>query len=409
MTTDQSGMSRVTSAVWIALFCGGLISALSFGVRSSFGLYLAPISAELGWGREVFALSMALQNLIWGVTSPIAGALADRYGPFRVIVGGAIIYIAGLLVMSMGQTPSEFHFGTGLLIGAALAGTSFGIVFGAVGRMVPDERRSWALGIVSASASLGQFGITPIGQAFLDAFGWSDALWYMSAIALLMIPLAFAFRSVNPEGTGVGNAESDQTMRQAIAEAFGNSSYWYLTLGFFVCGFHVAFIAVHLPAYVVDLGLSAEVGAWAIALVGLFNVIGSYSAGVLGGKHSKKMLLSWLYFARSIVIAIFIFSPPSTALVLVFAVAMGLLWLSTVPLTSGLVAQMFGMRYMTTLYGVVFLSHQIGSFLGVWLGGRFYDLTGSYDIIWWAGIALGIFSGIVHLPIKEEAVERQAA
>ena len=392
---------------YIALFCGGIIGALAFGIRSGFGVFLPPITAELGVGREVFAFSLAIQNLIWGATQPFAGAIADRYGPFRAICGGAIVYAAGTVLIAFSATPSMLHLSAGVLVGAGLAGTSFGIILGAVGQLFPPERRSWALGVTGASGSLGQFLLVPVAGSLVAGFGWKDAALFMGLGSLVMIPLAIAFWPV--KGTKANPLPSGQSLGQALREAFGYKSFWLLTSGFFVCGFQVAFIAVHLPAYVTDLGMPVTIGANALALVGLFNVIGSYSAGVLGGKFSKKYLLSMLYFGRSVVIVFLLLMPPSELMIYVFASAMGLLWLSTVPLTSGLVGQIFGMRYMSMLFGIVFFSHQIGSFLGVWLGGIFFDETGSYDLIWYMSIALALFAGFIHWPIREEAIVRAPA
>ena len=379
---------------------GCLILLLSFGTRAGFGLFLAPISAEFGWGREVFALAIALQNLVWGLGQPFAGALADRYGSGRVLAGGGALYAAGVAIMAYASTPLVLHVSAGLLIGLGLSGASFAVVLAAIGRIVPEEKRTWAFGLGTAAGSLGQFLLVPVGQAFLAAYGWSFALVLLSFFAVAMVPLAGGLRG------RVAAARTEQSLGQALKEAAGHAGYLYLNGGFFVCGFHVAFIQVHLPAYVTDLGLSLETGAWALALVGLFNIIGSYSSGVLGSRYSKKYLLSMLYAARAVAIAIFIVAPPSQVSVLLFAAAIGLLWLSTVPLTSGLVAQIFGTRYMATLFGIVFLSHQVGAFLGVWLGGYLYDATGSYDVVWWLGVALGLIAALLHWPIDERRVVR---
>jgi MFS family permease len=383
---------------YLALIMGGAIAALAFGIRSGFGLYLGPISLEFGYGREVFALSLAIQNLVWGVTQPFAGAIADRYGPFKAIAIGAVIYSAGTILLSFSNTPGMFHLSAGVLVGAGLAGTSVGIILGAVGQLFPPEKRSFALGVTGAASSLGQFLIVPAGQALLSTVGWNQSAMILGVLALLMLPLGLVFLKARPKPSM--SDEPDQTMGQALKQAIGLPSFWLLSAGFFVCGFHVAYIAVHLPSFVVDIGLSAEVGAWALGLVGLFNVIGSLLAGYLGGRFPKKYLLSGLYFGRAVLMTGFVLSPPSEALVYVFAATMGLLWLSTVPLTSGLVADIFGPRYMTTLFGIVFLSHQIGGFLGAWLGGYVFDATGSYDIVWWISVGLGVFSGIVHWPIR---------
>ncbi|KZD11916.1 MFS transporter [Oceanibaculum pacificum] len=390
--------------VAVIMICGSLIVALSFGVRSAFGLFMVPISGELGWGREIFALSIALQNLLWGLGQPFAGALADRFGSMKVLIAGGLLYSAGVLLMSVSTSPSLFHLSTGLLVGFGLSGTGFSIVLAAVGKVVAPEKRSWALGIVTAAGSFGQFAMVPLGQAFLSAYGWQTTVLILGVTSLAMLPLALAFKGVG-QGGAAGPANS-QSLGQALREASRHKGFLLLTAGFFVCGFHVAFIAAHLPSFVIDRGLDPQIGAWALGLVGLFNVIGSYTAGVLGGKYTKKYLLSYLYVARSAVIVLFISFPMTATTVLLFAAAMGLLWLSTVPLTSGIVAQVFGPKYMSMLTGIVFFSHQIGSFLGVWGGGYLYDTTGSYDIVWYCSIALGIFAGIVHWPIDERPVVR---
>jgi predicted MFS family arabinose efflux permease len=392
------GLSR---AAVIAIACGAFIVLVSFGIRSGFGLFLQPMSLDLGWGREVFALAMALQNLLWGVSQPFAGVIADKWGTARTIIGGVVLYVLGVYLMSTTSSAPELYFSAGVLVGLGLSGTSFGVVLAAVGRSVPAERRSVALGITTAVGSLGQFLMPPIGQAFLSAYGWQTAL---ALLALGSIAMVFAAGGLRGRVEASGHGQ--QTIRQALAEASRHSGYLYLTAGFFVCGWHIAFIAVHLPAYLADGGLPTEIAAWCLALVGLFNVIGSYAAGVLGGRLSKKYCLSFLYAARSVLILTFIALPLSAASALVFSAIMGLLWLSTVPLTSGLVAQIFGPRYMATLFGIVFLSHQVGSFLGVWLGGYLYDVYGSYDLIWWLSIALGLIAALLHWPIDEREVPR---
>jgi predicted MFS family arabinose efflux permease len=375
----------------IAIACGSFIVLLSFGIRSGFGLFLQPMSLDLGWGREVFALAMALQNLLWGASQPFVGAIADKWGTARTVIGGGVLYVLGVYLMSTTSSPPELYFSAGVLVGLGLSGTGFGVVLAAVGRSVPAERRSVALGITTAVGSLGQFLMPPIGQAFLSAYGWQTALALLAFGSIAMVFAAGGLRG-RVETSGQG----EQTIRQALTEARQHSGFLYLTAGFFVCGWHVAFIAVHLPAYLADGGIPTEVAAWCLALIGLFNVIGSYAAGVLGGRLSKKYCLSVLYLTRSVVILAFITVPLSV----------GLLWLSTVPLTSGLVAQIFGPRYMATLFGIVFFSHQIGSFLGVWLGGYLYDAYGSYDLIWWLSIALGLIAALLHWPIDERAVLR---
>lgn len=386
----------------LVIFCGSLIVLISFGIRSSFGLLLEPISSDLGWGREIFAISMAIQNLLWGVMQPVAGGIADRYGAAKVIAASAAIYIVGLVIMAHSVTPTMMHISAGVLIGTALAGTAFGVVLAAIARVVPEQQRSLALGIGTASGSCGQFLVVPAGQALLADYGWEITLLALAFLALLMIPASMATR-----GAAVDSGPPQRPM-EALSEASRHGSYWLLMMGFFVCGFHVAFISVHLPAFLGDKGLPASAGAWSIALIGLFNVVGSLTAGWLGGTHSKKYLLSMIYLGRAVAIAVFILVPVTLTSVYIFAAVMGLLWLSTVPLTSGLVGQMFGPRYMGMLFGIVFLSHQLGSFLGVWLGGRLYDQTGSYDLVWWIGIALGVASAIVHWPIDERPLARLA-
>ncbi|GAB4224684.1 MAG: MFS transporter [Kiloniellaceae bacterium] len=387
----------------IIIGAGCLLALLSFGIRASFGLFLAPMSGDFGWGREVFAFAIAVQNLLWGLCQPIAGAVADRYGSARVLAGGALIYAAGLFLMAGASTPGLLTFSTGLLVGVGVAGASFAIVLAAFARLMPEDKRSWALGLGTAAGSAGQFFVVPLGQAFISAYGWSMALTLFGFLALVMVPLATALTGRSEHGSG-----PQQSIGGALREAFKHPSYNLLTLGFFVCGFHVAFIQTHLPPYITDMGLDAGLAAWALALVGGANIVGAFTAGYLGGRYSKKYLLSALYFARAVVIALFFLSPISEASVLLFAAAMGLLWLSTVPLTSGLVAQFFGTRYMAMLFGVVFFSHQVGSFLGVWLGGYFFDTTGSYDVVWWGSVALGLLAALIHWPIREAPVARLA-
>jgi predicted MFS family arabinose efflux permease len=375
----------------VVITAGCLIALISFGVRAGFGLFLAPMSADLGWGREVFALAIAIQNIMWGLGQPVAGAIADRYGSGRVLAIGGLVYAAGVYLMAVTTTPLMFHMSAGVLVGLGLSGASFAVVLA-------------AFGIGTAAGSLGQFLMVPLGQAFMSAYGWSVALMLLSLFALLMIPLAGALTGRPPSQA----TTRDQSLREALREAGGHSSYLYLTSGFFVCGFHVAFIQTHLPAYLTDAGIAAAVGAWALSLVGLFNIVGSYVSGMLGGRYSKKYLLSSLYLSRAVAIAVFVLVPVSETSALVFASVMGLLWLSTVPLTSGLVAQMFGLRYMATLFGIVFFSHQMGAFTGVWLGGYLFDTTGSYDVVWWVGVALGVLAAVLHFPIDERPVEQLA-
>jgi len=386
----------------VVLIAGCLLAILSFGIRSSFGLFLAPMSDEFGWGREVFALAIAVQNLLWGLSQPVAGAVADRYGSGRVLAAGALLYAAGLFLMSGASTPGLLMLSTGILVGVGVAGASFAIVLAAFARLVPEDKRSWALGLGTAAGSAGQFFVVPLGQSFISAYGWSTALTLLGFMALIMVPLSTALTGRSDRG-GL-----HQSAGNALKEAFKHPSYNLLTLGFFVCGFHVAFIQVHLPPYITDMGLDAGLAAWALAIVGGGNIIGAYASGMLGARFSKKYLLSGLYFARAVVITLFVLLPISPASVLIFSGAMGLLWLSTVPLTSGLVAQFFGTRHMAMLFGVVFFSHQVGAFLGVWLGGYLFDATGSYDLVWWGSVALGLLAAAVHWPIREAPVARLA-
>ena len=385
-----------------AVVCGGLIVWLAVGTRQSFGLFLQPITGDLGWGRETFAFALALQSLMWGLAQPFAGMVADRYGSGRVLVAGTAVYVAGLALMSQTSAAWHFHLGAGVLIGLALAATSFAVVLAAVGRLVTPERRGLTFGIVTAIGSFGQFAMVPTGQAFLAAYGWSTAFVLLAACALLIAPLAVALTGRQPASEGAHS----QGLREALAEAARHGGFRYLTLGFFVCGFQVTFIAVHLPASLADAGIATSVAAWALSLIGLFNVIGSLGCGILGDRFSKKYLLSLLYLVRAVAIAVFLSVPLGTVSVLVFASVMGLLWLGTVPLTSGLVAQIFGTRHMGTLFGIVFFSHQLGSFLGVWLGGYLFDATGSYAPVWWTAVVLGLVAAILHWPIDDRPVAR---
>ena len=401
--TSREAPVPLWKSTGFVIFCGCLISLIAFGIRSSYGLFNQPISLANGWGREVFAFALALQNLIWGLGLPVAGMLADRFGPVRVLAIGGILYGAGVGLSAVSTTPVALDLSAGVLVGLGLSGSAFGIVLAAIARLVPDENRSWALGLATAAGSLGQFLFAPMGQAFIVAYGWQIALMILAAFAVFIPVLATAFR-VGNEHASVHH-EARIPFGQAMRAAFGHKSYLLLMSGFFVCGFQVAFITVHFPAYLSDVGAAPELGALSIAAIGFFNIIGSYTAGVLGGRLSKRYLLSFLYVARSAVIAIFLFSEPTTLVVLTFAAVMGLLWLSTVPLTSGLVAVMFGTQHLATLFGFVFFSHQLGSFIGVWLGGIVFDRFGSYDVIWWISIALGLFAALIHLPIREKRAE----
>ncbi len=400
-------MSRIAWRTPKVMLCSGAaLLFLSLGIRHGFGLFLQPISSEQGWGREVFAFAIALQNLVWGIAQPFAGALADRLGAARAIAGGGTLYLAGLLLMASASSPWALDLGAGLMIGLGLSGTSFTIVFAAVSRAFPPEQRSLAMGICSAVGSLGQFIMVPGTMGLISWIGWSLALTALAGLAALMLPLAIAL----VEQSCPVSTEPDITLMQALREALGHRGYWLLSFGFFVCGFQVVFIAIHLPAYLSDQGLPIETGTTALALVGLFNVAGTYLAGLWGGRYSKPRLLAGIYIARAIVIGLFAFVLPLTgASTYAFGALMGLLWLGTVPLTNGAVASVFGVKNMSMLTGVVFLFHQMGAFLGGWLGGAVFDRTGSYDLVWWAAIGLSLIAAALNLPVREEPIARLQA
>jgi MFS family permease len=410
MTSDN----RTASLPWyylptIVLVAGCLVAITNYGARSTFGLFTIPVSEANQWPREVFSFAVAVQNLVWGIATPFAGALADRYGSARVLMAGALFYCVGTFIMAFTGTPIIFHFGGGILVGIGIALSSFGIVMAALGRVVPPEKRSWAFGLATASSSLGQFIFNPLAAAMISAYGWHQALVVLALSSLLIIPFAMPLMVQNTSASPKVAGETDLTMRAAIAQAFGNRSYNLLVAGFFVCGFQIMFISVHLPPYLAEHGMSREMAGIALGLVGLFNVIAAYSAGIIGGKRQKRVPLALIYLLRSIAIGAFILLPVTPLSTVVFTCTLGLLWLSTVPLTMGLVTVMFGTRYMATLYGFAFLSHQIGSFLGIWLGGKLYDQFGNYDIVWWLSVALGLVAFLMHLPIREKRAETFAA
>nr|WP_276562433.1 MFS transporter [Hoeflea prorocentri] len=382
-----------------------MIAALTFGPRSAMGFFQLPMLAETGWDRTTFGLAMALQNLCWGLGQPIFGAIADRFGTWRVLAIGALLYAAGLYLMAIADAPLLLHIGGGVLIGLGVAAGSFGIVLAALARNVAPEDRSFAFGLGTAAGSAGMFVFAPITQGLIDTVGWSDALIYL-AIAMLIVPVLAASLRGNAKSSPTSGDDIEQTAREALREAFAYRGYVLLTAGFFVCGFHVAFIAAHFPAYVSDIGLSANYAVLAIALIGFFNIIGSLAAGVIGQHYPKPMFLVWIYLSRAALITVFLLLPKSGTSVIIFSLGMGFLWLSTVPPTNALVAVMFGVRHLGMLGGIVFLSHQIGSFLGVWLGGVLYDRFGSFDPVWWLGVVLGLLAAIIHWPIREEAAPR---
>ncbi|MDO9401919.1 MAG: MFS transporter [Polaromonas sp.] len=386
------------------LICGAAIVTLSMGIRHGFGLWLQPITQEQGWTRQTFALAIAVQNLSWGVFGIFAGMLADRFGAFRVIIGGAVLYALGLTGMALSTTGLLFTLTAGVLIGAAQAGTTYAVIYGVIGRNIPAEKRSWAMGVAAAAGSFGQFLMVPVEGFLISGLGWKEALLALSAAVLLIAPLAFGLREAR---FGPGQAPPrEQTIVQALKEAFKYPSFQLLMAGYFVCGFQVVFIGVHMPSYLKDKGLSPQVAGYALALIGLFNVFGTYAAGTLGQRLAKKNILAFIYLSRAVVIAVFLAAPLSPASVYIFASLMGLLWLSTVPPTNAVVAQIFGIQHLSMLSGFIFFSHQIGSFMGVWLGGFLYDRTGNYNIVWYIAIALGVFAALVNLPVREAPIYR---
>jgi MFS family permease len=393
----------------VILICGCLIGAVSFGPRSALGLFLTPMSSAYGWGRDVFALALAIQVLVWGAGQPFAGAIADRFGSVRVLSGGALLYALGLALMAYSTTPGMLNLSAGVLTGIGIAGSSFTIVLAAFSKLMPENWRSLSFGAGTAAGSFGQFLFSPLAVDFIGRFGWQQALVGFAIIVLVMVPLAFAVRTPPMDLGRMPGAAQQQSLLQALAEAFGHRSYVLLVIGFFTCGFQLLFITVHLPAFLVDRGLSADAGAWTIGVIGLFNIFGSILAGWLGDRMPKRYLLSVIYLLRSLAVVFFITLPVTTVSAVSFGAVMGLLWLSTVPPTSALVALMFGTRWMATLFGFAFFSHQVGGFLGVWLGGLLFERTGSYNLIWWLSVLFGVLSALINLPIVEKPVVRPAA
>jgi MFS family permease len=386
------------------LVCGAAIVTLSMGVRHGFGLWLQPVTQTRDWSRETFALAIAIQNLVWGFSGIFAGMAADRFGAFKVILAGSLLYALGLVGMAHADTPLLFSLSSGVLIGMAQAGTTYAVIYGVIGRNVSPEKRSWAMGVSAAAGSFGQFLMVPVEGFLISHFGWQQALVLLGLTVMLIIPLAWGLRE--PGFTGSGVLKRDQTILQALGEAFHYPSFQLLMAGYFVCGFQVVFIGVHMPSYLKDKGMSPQVASYALALIGLFNVFGTYAAGALGQRIQKKNILVFIYFARAVAIGLFLLAPLTPISVYLFASVMGLLWLSTVPPTNATVAQIFGVAHLSMLSGFVFFSHQIGSFTGVWLGGFLYDKTGSYDVVWYIAIALGVFAGLINLPVKEAAILR---
>jgi MFS family permease len=386
------------------LLCSAAVVTLSMGIRHGFGLWLQPITMERGWTRETFAFAMGVQNLCWGLAGPIAGGLADRFGALRVLVAGGVLYALGLVLMAVSASGAAFTGSAGVLLGLAQSGTTYAIVYGVIARQVDPARRSWAMGITAAAGSFGQFLMVPVESWLIGYTGWQNALFVLGMLALLILPLAFGLK----EPAAAAVASHGQSVGAALREAFAYPSFQLLMAGYFVCGFQVVFIGVHMPSYLRDKGLGPEVATVALMLIGLFNVFGTYAAGVLGQRLAKKNILAAIYLLRALATVIFLWAPLGPSSVYLFSAVMGLLWLSTVPPTNAIVAQIFGVQYMSMLGGFVFLSHQVGSFLGVWLGGWLYDATGSYDIVWWIAVALGVFAAIVNLPVREMAIARPA-
>jgi predicted MFS family arabinose efflux permease len=393
-------MSRTAKVVIIT---GVMCLILAMGIRQSFGIFLTPIAIDLQVGRQAFGLAIAVQNLLWGFAQPFSGAIADKFGALRVTIVGAVLYSAGLAFAAFASDPLTLNLTLGGLVGLALAGTTYGTVLGAVGRVVPTEKRSLAFGVCTAAGSFGMFAVVPGAQALLDIFEWRDAFIVLAIAMSLLVPLAFGFREADRR---IAASYGGQTITAALGEARSHSGYWLLNAGFFVCGFHVTFVATHLPAYLADNGLSPSVSAWSLAMIGLFNIVGSYVFGALGGRYREKWVLAAIYLARAVVIGLFLLLPLSGSSAIAFGAGIGFLWLGTVPLTSGLVARVFGVQYLSMLYGVVFASHQLGAFLGAWGGGWAYDMLGSYDLIWFSSIALAVFAAAIHIPIRDQPLPR---
>ena len=398
--------ARKTLSITQVLVCGAAVVTLSMGTRHAFGLWLQPVTQAQGWTRETFALAIAIQNLTWGLAGIFSGMAADRFGAFRVVIAGGLLYALGLVGMAYSTTGLMFGVTAGLMLGTAQAGTTYAVIYGVIGRNVSAERRSWAMGVAAAAGSFGQFLMVPTSGLLISSIGWQQALVALAGMSLFIIPLAWGLRE--PGFADGGVVHRDQTILQALREAFKYPSFQLLMAGYFVCGFQVVFIGVHMPSYLKDKGLSPQVASYALALIGLFNVFGTYAAGALGQKFAKRKILAFIYLARSMAIVTFLLAPLTPASVYIFSSVMGLLWLSTVPPTNAAIAGIFGVAHLSMLGGFVFFSHQIGSFMGVWLGGLLYDRTGSYDIVWYIAIALGLFAALVNLPVNESPINRPA-
>ena len=393
-----------TLPLWQVLACGAVIVSMAMGIRHGFGLWMQPMTQDMGWGREDFATAIGIQNISWGLIGIFLGMLADRFGAFRVMVFSGLLYALGLWGMANAASPAWLALTLGAMVGAAQAGTTFAIVFGIIGRNIPADKRSWAMGVVSAAGSFGQFLLVPTSSYMIEHIGWHQALLVLAAGMLMVVPLTLGLRE--PAFAGGQAPKRQQSILQALREAFGYRSFQLLMAGYIVCGFQVVFIGVHMPSYLKDQGMNPQVAGTALALIGLFNILGTYAAGVLGQHFQKNLLLSFNYTMRGVFISLFIFLPLSPMSVYLFAAAMGLLWLSTVPVTSAIVAQMFGVAHFSMLSGFVFMSHQLGSYLGVWLGGWVFDRTGSYDLVWYLTIALSVFATLINLPVREQGIQR---
>ncbi|MEZ2405209.1 MFS transporter [Bosea sp. RCC_152_1] len=409
-STPASSKPARSYAPEVIVAAGCLIALITFGPRASAGLFQIPMTLQFHWGRDIFGLALAIQNLLWGLGAPFAGAIADRYGTVRVLCVGAVLYAAGLVVMAHATTPLQLHLGAGVLIGFGLSACSFNLVLAAFGKLLPEQWRPMAFGAGTAAGSFGQFLFPPIGNILIDTLGWQQALMVFAVTLLPVLPISIILATRKLGGSGSTTANlPNQTVVQALTEAFRHRSYVLLVLGFFTCGFQLAFITVHMPAYLRDTGLPAWVGGWTLAVIGLANAVGSLSSGWLSTRMPKRHLLAWIYLGRAVAIAAFILIPPSPLTALTFGVVIGLFWLSTVPPTSSLVMLMFGTKYMAMLYGFAFFSHQVGGFLGVWLGGVLYETMGNYQFVWWLSVALGVASALINLPIVEQPVERPQA
>lgn len=406
MAEPAADNQRGPSGLWFPILAGGVIMGMALGVRHVQGLFLLPVSIDRGWSRDSFALAMAVQNLTWGIAQPFAGMIADRFGSTKVIAAGIVLYAIGLFGMMQATTVPLFILSGGICIGIAQAGTTFGAVYGAINRLMPPERRSWALGLASAIGGLGQFALVPMTQSLIGTWGWMNALLILAAAIPFLLLLVFPLRDSAAMTQSATGPEPSQSMSAAIAEAFSHRGFWLLNTGFLACGFQLTFAATYLPSYLIDNGMSASDGVAALAVIALMNVVGSYLFGLWGGRMSRKYLLTTIYLARSAAFALFIIIPLSTSGVVIFAAVLGFLFLGPVPLTNGLTAQIFGVRYISTLFGFLFFSHQFGSFLGVWAGGYVFEATGSYQAGWLIAIALGVLAAIVHLPIDDRPLVR---